>query len=186
MWLAHSFARLSRSAIASIGKSLFFCVGGSVNIPRLNCSHVGRSIGWMFSHARFSAFLSSISLMSVSSIQIFFVKSSLKTVFCWLKSQLPCGWIHSWHQPPFRFFSFSLSITFNMRILNHRSARKSRVNFTFFLLYLNFHFALVCGFFNRPASNKALACDLHNICIMQCILRQHVCNLIEVIFPTLG
>ena len=35
----------------------------------------------------------------------------------------------------FSIRSFSLSITFNMRILNHRLTRKSRVNFTFFSFF---------------------------------------------------
>ena len=150
MWLAHSFARLSRSAIANIGKSLSFCVGGSVNIPRLNCSHVGRSIGWMFSHARFSSFRCSISLMSVSSIQIFFVKSSYFIALFTRRSK-PASRrspklinLFSSHahtviifSTTFSILSFRASITFNMRILNHRLTRKSTLYFIFFFFFLS-------------------------------------------------
>ena len=37
----------------------------------------------------------------------------------------------------FSILSFRASITFNMRILNHRLTRKSRVNFTFFSFFLS-------------------------------------------------
>ena len=47
----------------------------------------------------------------------------------------------------FSIFSLSLSITFNMRILNHRLTQKSRVNFIFFFFFLFAHLArnMLCG-----------------------------------------
>ena len=169
MWLAHSFARLSRSAIASIGKSFCFCVGGSVNIPRLNCSHVGRSIGWMFSHARFSAFLSSISLMSVSSIQIFFVKSSYFIALFTRRSKAASRRspklinLFSSHahtviifSTAFSILSFKASITFNMRILNHRLTRKSTLYFIFFFFfYLHTWHATCCAWGAPPEAGAS-------------------------------
>ena len=150
MWSAHSLARLSRSSIAAIGKSRSLGVCGKTNCPRLKFSHVGRSIGWMFSHARFNSFLLSISFMSVSSIQIFFVKSSYLFILSAQRSKVASRFspkaikLFSTHSPKairwfttFSIRSFSLSITFNMRILNHRLTRKSRVNFTFFSVFLS-------------------------------------------------
>ena len=46
----------------------------------------------------------------------------------------------------FSILSFRASITFNMRILNHRSAQKSRVNFIFFFFfYLHTWHATCCA-----------------------------------------
>ena len=104
----------------------------------------------MFSHARFSAFLSSISLMSVSSIQIFFVKSSYFIALFTRRSKpasrrspkpinLSSSHAHTViiFSTTFSILSFRASITFNMRILNHRLTRKSTLYFIFFFFFLS-------------------------------------------------
>ena len=114
----------------------------------------------MFSHARFSSFRCSISLMSVSSIQIFFVKSSYFIALFTRRSKAASRRspklinLFSSHahtviifSTTFSILSFKASITFNMRILNHRLTRKSRVNFIFFFFFLFAHLArnMLCG-----------------------------------------
>jgi len=148
MCSAHCLARLLRSSIAAIGKSRSLGVRGKTNWPRLKFSHSGRSIGWMFSHARFNSFLCSISLITKISISGFLVKSSYLFILSAQRSKAASSLspkatkLFSTHSPKairwlttFSIRSFSLSITFNMRILNHRSARKSRINCTFFSFF---------------------------------------------------
>ena len=179
MWSAHCLARLLRSSIAAIGKSRSLGVCRKTNCPRLKFSHVGRSIGWMFSHARFSSLRLAISLscfisfcisiiswqssllrplwstfivfvsLTWVSISGFLVKSTYLFILSAQRSKLASSLspkatkLFSIHSPKairrlivFSIPLFSLSITFNMNILNHRSARKSTLYFIFFYLIM--------------------------------------------------